>query len=203
MPVAPAAARQLMDRADGIGKERDMPDQKKPNILIIWGDDIGWFNVSANNNGHHGVPHAQHRSHREGRLQLHRLVRAAKLHRRPRGVHHRPVADSHRPHQGRASGRRPRPAARRPDDRRRPEAARLRHRPVRQEPSRRPRRVPADGARLRRVLRQSLSPECRAGAGEPRLPEGSGVQEEVRTARRAPHLGQCRTARRRSRTPAR
>ncbi len=20
---------------------------KKPNILIIWGDDIGWFNVSA------------------------------------------------------------------------------------------------------------------------------------------------------------
>jgi arylsulfatase len=28
-----------------------MPDQKKPNIVIIWGDDIGWFNVSANNNG--------------------------------------------------------------------------------------------------------------------------------------------------------
>jgi arylsulfatase len=27
-----------------------MPD-KKPNILIIWGDDIGWFNVSAYNNG--------------------------------------------------------------------------------------------------------------------------------------------------------
>src|SRR6187200_2598509 len=25
--------------------------QKKPNILIIWGDDIGWFNVSFNNNG--------------------------------------------------------------------------------------------------------------------------------------------------------
>ncbi len=24
---------------------------KKPNILIIWGDDIGWFNISANNNG--------------------------------------------------------------------------------------------------------------------------------------------------------
>ena len=28
-----------------------MADQKKPNILIIWGDDIGWFNVSMNNNG--------------------------------------------------------------------------------------------------------------------------------------------------------
>jgi arylsulfatase len=25
--------------------------QTKPNILIIWGDDIGWFNISANNNG--------------------------------------------------------------------------------------------------------------------------------------------------------
>ena len=28
-----------------------MADQKKPNILIIWGDDIGWFNVSAYNLG--------------------------------------------------------------------------------------------------------------------------------------------------------
>jgi hypothetical protein len=24
---------------------------KKPNILIIWGDDIGWYNVSAYNMG--------------------------------------------------------------------------------------------------------------------------------------------------------
>ncbi len=24
---------------------------KKPNVLIIWGDDIGWFNVSAYNHG--------------------------------------------------------------------------------------------------------------------------------------------------------
>jgi arylsulfatase len=28
-----------------------MPDQKKPNILFIMGDDIGWFNVSAYNMG--------------------------------------------------------------------------------------------------------------------------------------------------------
>jgi arylsulfatase A-like enzyme len=26
-------------------------EQKKPNILIIWGDDIGWFNISAYNHG--------------------------------------------------------------------------------------------------------------------------------------------------------
>ena len=24
---------------------------KKPNILVLWGDDIGWFNVSAYNHG--------------------------------------------------------------------------------------------------------------------------------------------------------
>jgi arylsulfatase A-like enzyme len=24
-----------------------MAKSEKPNILIIWGDDIGWFNVSA------------------------------------------------------------------------------------------------------------------------------------------------------------
>ena len=28
-----------------------MPSAKKPNILIIWGDDIGQFNVSAYNHG--------------------------------------------------------------------------------------------------------------------------------------------------------
>ena len=26
-------------------------DAKKPNILILWGDDIGYWNVSMNNNG--------------------------------------------------------------------------------------------------------------------------------------------------------
>jgi arylsulfatase len=28
-----------------------MAEKDKPNILIIWGDDIGWFNVSAYNHG--------------------------------------------------------------------------------------------------------------------------------------------------------
>ena len=80
----------------------------KPNILIIWGDDIGWFNISANNHGIMGyrTPNID-RIAKEG-CDLHRLVRPAKLHRRPRGVHHRPVADPHRPHQGRPARRRPR-----------------------------------------------------------------------------------------------
>jgi arylsulfatase len=28
-------------------KERTMSDEKRPNIIAIWGDDIGWQNVSA------------------------------------------------------------------------------------------------------------------------------------------------------------
>ena len=62
---------------------------------------------------------------------------------------------------------------------------RLRHRPVRQEPRRRPQRVAADGQRLRRVLRQPLPPQRRGGAGAARLSEGPGVPREVRPARRA------------------
>ncbi len=32
----------------------DPPQARKPNILIIWGDDIGWWNVSAYNHGQMG-----------------------------------------------------------------------------------------------------------------------------------------------------
>jgi arylsulfatase len=31
-----------------------MADHKKPNILILWGDDIGWWNISFNNRGQMG-----------------------------------------------------------------------------------------------------------------------------------------------------
>ena len=48
---------------------------------------------------------------------------------------------------------------------------------------------PADRARLRRILRQSLSPERRGRTRTARLPEGSRVQEAVRPARRAPLQG--------------
>ena len=45
-----------------------MAKTDKPNILIIWGDDIGWFNVSMNNNGIMGYRTPEHRPHCEGRL---------------------------------------------------------------------------------------------------------------------------------------
>ena len=162
------------------------PRLDKPNILIIWGDDIGWFNISAIQHGIMGyrTPNID-RIAKEGAMftdwygqQSCTAGRAAFI----TGQ----IADPHRPDQGRAPGRADRPAARRL--RPSPTCLKplgLRHRPVRQEPPRRPRRVPAHRARLRRVLRQPLSPERRAGAGESGLPEGSRVQEEVRAARRA------------------
>ncbi len=37
-----------------IGKEPRMPQTKKPNILVLWGDDIGWWNISFNSRGQMG-----------------------------------------------------------------------------------------------------------------------------------------------------
>ena len=54
------------------------------------------------------------------------------------------------------------------------------HRAVRQEPRRRPQRDAADRQRLRRVLRQPLSPQRRGRAGVARLSQGPGVSQEVR-----------------------
>ncbi len=88
-----------------------MPEGK-PNILVIWGDDIGW-NISGYNRGMMGyeTPNIDRIAH-EG-VALHRLLRPAELHRRARRLHHRPESAAHRPHQGRPARRRRRhPATR-------------------------------------------------------------------------------------------
>ena len=130
-----------------------------------------------------GLSHPEHRPAGRGGRALHRLLRPAVLHRRPRRLHHRPEPDAHRAPEGRAARRARGPAGRGPDDRRPPEAARLHDRPVRQEPPRRPQRVPADGARLRRVLRQPLPPQRRGRAGASGLSEGHRVPRDLRAAR--------------------
>ncbi len=140
---------------------------------------------------HDGLQDPQHRPHRQRRRAVHRLVRPAELHRRPRGVHHRAVAHPHRPDQGGPAGRARGHEDRRPDHRRPAQEPRLHDRPVRQEPPRRSRRDVPDQPRLRRVLRQPLPPERRRRAGASRLPEGEGLpelQEELRPARRHPQL---------------
>ena len=41
---------------------------KKPNILFIMGDDIGWYNTSIYNRGDMGYPDTQHRPHRQKKV---------------------------------------------------------------------------------------------------------------------------------------
>ena len=155
---------------------------KKPNILVIWGDDIGYWNPSAYHRGMMGyqTPNIDSIANQGGLFtdwygqQSCTAGRAAFI--------TGPVADPHRSHQGWVAGGRSRAQDGRPDDRRAAQAARLHDRPVRQEPPRRPRGALADRAWLRRVLRQSLSPQRRGGAGERGLSEGPGVQEKVRSA---------------------
>ena len=38
---------------------------KKPNILVIWGDDIGQSNIQRLHEGAGGLPDAQHRQNRQ------------------------------------------------------------------------------------------------------------------------------------------
>ncbi len=45
----------------GEAKEAIVPDGK-PNILVIWGDDIDISNLSCYSDGVNGIPHAEHRS---------------------------------------------------------------------------------------------------------------------------------------------
>ncbi len=72
-----------------------MANEKKPNILFIMADDIGWFNISAYNHGIMGyrTPNID-RIAKEG-ANVHRLLWAAKLHGRPGCIYYRPITYSH------------------------------------------------------------------------------------------------------------
>ena len=217
-----ALARPLVSAAAGILRcflaqvsRRAAEPAGKPNILVIWGDDIGIANISAYSDGLMGYETPNIDRIAQGGHPLPALLRRAELHRGAGGVPHRPARHPHRADQGglprRADGHEPARSV----HRRRDEEPRLRHRPVRQEPRRRPQRDPADGQRLRRVLRQPLPPQCRGRARAARLPEGPGLPRQVRPARRAARPRQptrtippsirasARSASRPSRTPAR
>ena len=85
---------------DETPKGMAVPDSK-PNILVIFGDDIGQTNLSCYTDGLMGyrTPNID-RIARRGHA-LHRLLRRAELHRRPVVVHHRPERVPHRAVQGR------------------------------------------------------------------------------------------------------
>ena len=181
-----------------------MPSAEQPNILVIWGDDIGITNLSCYSDGLMGyrTPNIDRiadegmrftDSYGEQSCTAGRVV-----------VHHRPERVPDRAEQGRDARRRRRAAGRGRDDRGAAQAARLRDRAVRQEPPRRPEQVPADRPRLRRVLRQPLPPQRRGGAGVGQLAAARGLpalQRALPPARRAPLVGD-RRGRRRPRTRA-
>ena len=170
-----------------------MPDSdRKPNILVIWGDDIGITNLSCYSDGLMGyrTPNID-RIADEG-MRFTDSYGEQSCTAGPVVVHHRPERVPDRAEQGRDAGRRRRPAGRGRDDRGAAQAARLRDRAVRQEPPRRHEQVPADGARLRRVLRQPLPPQRRGGARGRELAVAGGVpalQRAVPPARRHPLVG--------------
>ena len=51
MPANTARKNATQSKPNNPKEEKMAKANKKPNILIIWGDDIGWFNVSAYNHG--------------------------------------------------------------------------------------------------------------------------------------------------------
>ena len=140
-----------------------MPD-KQPNILVIWGDDIGITNLSCYSDGLMGyrTPNIDRiadegmrftdsygeQSCTAGRSSF---ITGQSVYRTGLSKVGMPGADVGL-------------QAEDVDDRGAAQAARLRDRAVRQEPPRRPEQVPADRPRLRRVLRQPLPPQRRGGA---------------------------------------
>ena len=145
---------------------------KKPNILVIWGDDIGVHNISAYSLGMMGyqTPNID-RIAKEGALFTDSYAQQSCTAGRASfilGEHPFRTGLAHHRHAGLAA-RHSRLGA---DHRRPAEDPGLRHRPVRQEPPRRPRLALADGAWLRRVPRQPLPPERRGRAGDLLLSEG-------------------------------
>ena len=143
-----------------------MPTSGKPNVLVLWGDDIGWWNISYNNRGQMGyrTPNID-RIGNEG-ASVHRLLWSAKLYRGPRRLHHRTESDPHRTDQGGNAGA---DVGIRAED---PTIAEL-LKPLGYATGQFGKnhlsdkdRVPSHGARLRRVLWQPISLECRGRTGE-------------------------------------
>ena len=134
---------------------------QKPNILVIMGDDIGYWNISAYNRGQMGyrTPNID-RIANEGAIFTDYYGQQSCTAGRAAFITGQSPLRTGLLKVGLPSGERG-AVAEGSDDCRAAQAAGLRDRTIRQEPPRRSQRVPADGARLRCVLRKSLSLKCR------------------------------------------
>ena len=72
----------------------------RPNILVIWGDDIGFWNLSTNNMGMMGyqTPNIDRIANEGAKFTDYYGQQSCTA--GPFGVYHGPIADSHRPDQG-------------------------------------------------------------------------------------------------------
>ena len=122
---------------------------QKPNILVIMADDIGYWNISAYNRGMMGyrTPNID-RIANEGAIFTDYYGQQSCTG-RSRRVRHRPESAANRAPEGRIAGSKAGMIRRGPDAGGTAQTSGLCDRTIRQEPSRRPQRVSADGARLR------------------------------------------------------
>ena len=124
-------------------------EEQKPNILVIWGDDIGQSNISAYTHGlvgyqtpnidriaNEGMTFTDYYGEQSCTAGRSSFITGQSVFRTGLSKVGLPGAE-----EGMQRGR--------SDHRHAAEGAGLCHRPVRQEPSRRPRRAPADQPRLR------------------------------------------------------
>ncbi len=155
---------------------------KKPNIVVIMGDDIGWMQPSIYHRGLMvGETPNIDRIGNEGAIFMDYVAMQSCTSGRNAfftGMY--PLAHGHDPA---ATSRQPvLSAARHPGDGGVPARSRLYHRRVRQEPPRRPHRIPANRARLPGVLGLPLSPGRDAAGELPRhqqQPDGAGHRAAV------------------------
>ena len=161
----------------------------KPNILILWGDDIGWWNISYNNRGQMGyrTPNIDRIGNEGATFTDYYGQQSCTAGRAAFITGQNPIRTGLT-----KVGMPGADVGLRAED---PTIAEL-LKPLGYATGQfgknhlgRQGRVSADDARLRRVLRQPLSPQCRGRAGRSGLSEGPGVQEAVRTQGRAALLG--------------
>ena len=164
---------------------------QRPNIVFIMGDDIGWFNIGAYHRGMMAgrTPNLD-RLAAQGMLFTDYYAEASCTAGRANFITGQLPIRTGMTTVGQAGATIGMPG-RGADDRHGAEVDGLRHRPVRQEPPRRPQRVPADRARLRRVLRLPLSPRRDGGPVPSQLSAGAAGQG--RPAQHGPLAGRPTT----------
>ncbi len=130
--------------------------ERPPNILVIFSDDVGYWNVSAYSRGMmgHRTPNID-RIAKEGSA-LHRLLRRADIHRGTDGISDGAICRPCRPAKGTAPGGYPGFVGQGCDACAIAQVSRLPHRPIRPVSPRGSQRVFAHGAGLGRIPRQLL-----------------------------------------------